>query len=130
MPSHYRDQVNAERRRSHSTAELDAAYRAAQEVYRTNVSALMCSESFSGLLSTRQPLLWPLGIVGQHHSRRNDGMVEFDSCAVGFPASKFGNTWSDRFYRTKLNHYDMQFRFGDALFDKAKMPLKWFECLL
>ncbi|KAJ8575069.1 hypothetical protein ON010_g4147 [Phytophthora cinnamomi] len=114
----------------HSTTELDAAYRAAQEVYRTNVSALMCSESFFGLLSSNQLKLWMLGMVGHHHSLRNDGMVEFDSCAAGIPISKFGKTWRDRFYRSKLNHYDMQFMYGDALFNKAKMPVKWFECLL
>ncbi|KAE9177937.1 hypothetical protein PF005_g24290 [Phytophthora fragariae] len=115
---------------SHSTAELDAAYKEAQEAYRTNVFALMCSESFSGLLSPKQVQVWALGIVARHHSLRNDGMVEFDSCAVGIAESKFGNSWRDRFYRTHVNHYDMQFRYGDALFNKAKMPVKWFECLL
>lgn len=115
---------------SHSTAKLDAAYAAAQEAYRTNVSALMCSDSFSGLFSKKQARLWLLGLMGQHNSQRNDGMVEFDSCAAGIPASKFGNTWRDRFYRTKVNHYDMQLKYGDALFNKAKMPVKWFECLL
>jgi hypothetical protein len=114
----------------YSTPELDAAYTAAQKVYQTHVSALMCSESFSGLRSSKQPSLWALGTLGHHHSFKNDGMVEFQSCAVGIPESKFGKTWRDRFYRTKLNHYDMQFKYGDALFSKAKMPVKWFECLL
>ncbi|GMF60689.1 unnamed protein product [Phytophthora fragariaefolia] len=114
----------------HSNARLDAAYRAAQKAYQANVYALMCSDSFSGLASSDQVKLWTLGLVGQHHSLRNDGMVEFQSCAVGIPASMFGKTWRDRFYRSKVNHYDMQFKYGDALFNKAKMPVKWFECLL
>ncbi|KAG7387367.1 hypothetical protein PHYPSEUDO_014391 [Phytophthora pseudosyringae] len=115
---------------SYSTPALNAAFTAAQEAFRSNVSALMCSSSFSGLRSSDQVTLWALGMLGHHHSWRNDGMVEFQSCAAGFPESKFGQTWRDRFYRTKLNHYDMQFRHGDSIFSKAKMPLKWFECLL
>ncbi|OWY99473.1 hypothetical protein PHMEG_00029516 [Phytophthora megakarya] len=115
---------------SHSTPELDAAYTAAQNVYRDQVFALMCSSSFFGLRSDNQTSLWALGIFAHHHSWKNDGMVEFQSCAVGFPESKFGKTWRDRFYKTKLNHYDMQFKYGDGLFSKAKMPVKWFECLL
>ncbi|KAG2761553.1 hypothetical protein PC129_g15700 [Phytophthora cactorum] len=114
----------------HSTPEIDEAFAAAQEAFRSNVSALMCSSSFFGLRSSDQTTLWALGILGQHHSWKNDGMVEFQSCAVGFPESKFGKTWKDRFYRTRLNHYDMQFSHGDGLFSKAKMPLKWLECLL
>ncbi|KAK1929103.1 hypothetical protein P3T76_015396 [Phytophthora citrophthora] len=113
-----------------SSKTLDAAFSAAQEVYRAQVSALMCSSSFSGLRSPDQTKLWALGMVGHHHSWKNDGMVEFQSCAVGIPASKFGTSWKNRFYRTKLNHYDMQFKYGDGLFSKAKMPVKWFECLL
>lgn len=57
-------------------------------------------------------------------------MVEFDSCAAGFPESKFGNSYRDHFYRTKLNHFDMEFVSGDALLDESMMPVKWFECLL
>ncbi|KAL3658092.1 hypothetical protein V7S43_016935 [Phytophthora oleae] len=110
---------------SFSSKKLDAAFSTAQEVFRTNVSALMCSSSFSGLRSPDQTTLWTLGMVGRHHSWKNDGMVEFQSCAVGIPASKFGTSWKSRFYRTKLNHYDMQFRYGDGLFSKAKMPVKW-----
>jgi len=65
-----------------------------------------------------------------HTSKRNDGMVEFESCAAGFPEAKFGDSYRDRFYRTKLNHVDMEFISGDAMLDEAKMPVKWFECLL
>ncbi|KAE9176615.1 hypothetical protein PF005_g24852 [Phytophthora fragariae] len=52
----------------HSTAKLDAVYRAAQNAYETNVSAVMCSDSFSGLISLDQVKLWALGLVGHHHS--------------------------------------------------------------
>ncbi|ETL49109.1 hypothetical protein L914_01370, partial [Phytophthora nicotianae] len=48
----------------------------------------------------------------------------------GIPESKFGNTYRDRFYRTKLNHFDVEFGSDDALMDESKMPVKWFECLL
>lgn len=114
----------------YSSAKLDAAYLAAQHIYRRNVDAVMCSNGFSGLPSRRRLWFWTLGILTPHHSLANDGLVEFHSCAGGIPASKFGNSYEDRFYVTKLNHDDTTFRNGDALFNKAKMPLKWFECLL
>lgn len=114
----------------YSSPELDAAYRAAQKVYQSNVSALMCSNGFSGLPSKQRWYLWVLGTVVPHHSFKNDGMVEFLSCAGGIPIAKFGNSYEDKFYVTKLNHVDTAFRNGDALFNKAKMPVKWFECLL
>ncbi|EEY62373.1 uncharacterized protein PITG_14802 [Phytophthora infestans T30-4] len=115
---------------SYSSKKLDAAYKAAQRAYRENVYALSCGEGFSGLLSSYQAKFWLLGNVVPHKSEKNDGMVEFQSCAVGFPESKFGNTYRDRFYRNKLNHFDMQFLAGDSTLNKAKMPVKWFECLL
>ncbi|GMG18228.1 unnamed protein product [Phytophthora fragariaefolia] len=114
----------------YSSPKLDAAYKAAQKAYRDNVYALMCGEGFSGLVSKYQPEFWMLGKMIPHKSKQNDGMVEFQSCAVGFPESKFGNTYQDRFYRTKLNHFDMQFLSRDAFLSEAKMPAKWFECLL
>ncbi|KUF93932.1 Transmembrane prolyl 4-hydroxylase [Phytophthora nicotianae] len=115
---------------NYSTPAINKAFAAAQKAFQSNVSALMCSSSFWGLRSSDQTTLWALGMLGQHHSWKNDGMVEFQSCSVGFPESKFGRTWKDRFYRTKLNHYDMQFKHGDGWFSKAKMPVKWLECLL
>ncbi|KAE8975659.1 hypothetical protein PR001_g25640 [Phytophthora rubi] len=114
---------------AHSSQELNAAYAAAQEVYRTKVSALMCSKSYSGLVSKYQAQFWGLGSMVPFKGP-NDGMVEFQSCAAGFPETKFGNNYRDRFYVTKLNHYDMQFRGGDSVMDEQKMPVKWFECLL
>ncbi|EGZ14173.1 hypothetical protein PHYSODRAFT_335843 [Phytophthora sojae] len=114
----------------YSTPELDAAYAAAQKVYRREVTALMCSNGFSGLRSKRQWWYWTLGTVVPHKSFKNDGMVEFHSCAGGFPPAHFGNSYKNAFYVTKLNHADTAFRNGDSLLNKAKMPLKWFQCLL
>ncbi|KUF77666.1 hypothetical protein AM587_10010979 [Phytophthora nicotianae] len=115
---------------NYSSNELNAAYTAAQEAYTKNVSALMCSAGYSGLHSKYQAEFWILGNVVPYKSDHNDGMVEFDSCAAGVPESKFGETWKSRFYKTKLNHYDSEFLYGDSLLDEKKMPIKWFECLL
>ncbi|EEY62370.1 uncharacterized protein PITG_14799 [Phytophthora infestans T30-4] len=82
------------------------SYTAAQEAYTKNVSALMCSAGYSGLPSKYQAQFWLLG------------------------RSKFGDTWRSKFYKTKLNHYDSEFLYGDLLLDEKKMPIKWFECLL
>ncbi|EGZ14253.1 hypothetical protein PHYSODRAFT_514210 [Phytophthora sojae] len=117
-------------RGNYSSEELDAAYTAAQKAYTSNVSALMCSAGYSGLMSKYQPGFWVLGKAVPYKSGENDGMVEFDSCAAGLPESKFGDTWRSPFYKTKLNHYDSEFLYGDALLDEKKMPIKWFECLL
>lgn len=113
-----------------SSTEHNAAYTAAQEAYTANVTALMCSEGYSGLVSRYQAEFWVLGATVPHKSDDNDGMVEFQSCAAGIPASQFGDTWRSKFYRTKLNHYDSEFLYGDGLLSEAKMPVKWFECLL
>ncbi|KAF1776681.1 hypothetical protein JG687_00016231 [Phytophthora cactorum] len=115
---------------NYSSDELNAAYTAAQEAYTKNVSALMCSGGYSGLPSKYQAEFWILGSVVPYKSDHNDGMVEFDSCAAGIPTSKFGDTWKSKFYKTKLNHYDSEFLYGDSLLDEKKMPIKWFECLL
>ncbi|KAG7399374.1 hypothetical protein PHYBOEH_009039 [Phytophthora boehmeriae] len=114
----------------YSNPKLDAAYKAAQKAYQKHVYALMCSNAFTGLTSDTQAPYWILGLTIPHKSKKNDGMVEFFSCAGGFPASKFGDNWRDRFYVTKLTHDDTTFRNGDALLNEAKMPVKWFECLL
>jgi hypothetical protein len=114
----------------YSSRELDAAYAAAQKAYRRNVNSVMCSNRFSGLRSKRQWWYWMLGTVVPHKSPKNDGMVEFYSCAGGLPTEDFGDSYEDQFYVTKLNHADTAFRNGDALLSKSKMPVKWFECLL
>lgn len=115
---------------NYSSDELNQAYISAQEAYTANVSALMCSDGYSGLPSKYQAQFWVLGNVVPYESDKNDGMVEFASCAAGIPESKFGDTWKSKFYKTKLNHYDSEFLYGDALLDEKKMPIKWFECLL
>ncbi|KAI9917543.1 hypothetical protein PsorP6_012343 [Peronosclerospora sorghi] len=115
---------------SYSNPWLDKQFKAAQRAFRKNVYAVMCSDSFSGILSIYQAGFWILGTVVSHKSLSNDGMVEYISCAGGFPPSKFSNNYRDRFYVTQLNHHDMAFRGGDALLDSSKMPLKWFECLM
>ncbi|KAE9316372.1 hypothetical protein PF008_g19022 [Phytophthora fragariae] len=115
---------------SYSSKRLDAAYAAAQKVYREQTYALMCGRAYSGLTSKYQAKFWLLGHTIPHKSKKNDGMVEFQSCAPGISASKFSTNYRDRFYVTRLNHYDMQFLAGDAMLDEAKMPVKWFECLL
>ncbi|KAG6602919.1 uncharacterized protein IUM83_06920 [Phytophthora cinnamomi] len=114
----------------YSSTELNAAYEAAQEVYRTRVHAAMCSNSYSGLLSIYQPMYWLFGVAIPHKSSKNDGMVEFQSCAGGFPLDKFGDHYLDQFYVTRLNHADTTFYNGDGLFSSAKKPVKWFECVL
>ncbi|KAE9328954.1 hypothetical protein PF008_g16053 [Phytophthora fragariae] len=114
----------------HSSIELDAAYEAAQEVYRTRVHAAMCSNSYAGLFSLYQAMYWLLGAALPHKSSKNDGMVEFQSCAGGFPLDQFGDHYLDQFYVTRLNHADTTFYNGDGLFSSAKKPIKWFECVL
>ncbi|KAL7686121.1 putative alpha/Beta hydrolase [Plasmopara halstedii] len=109
---------------------LIADYKAAQQVYRTRVHAAVCSNSYSGLFSLYQPKYWLLGAALPHQSEKNDGMVEFQSCAGGFPLEKFGTHFKDQFYVSQLNHADTTFYYGDGLFNSAKMPVKWFECLL
>ncbi|KAK1929113.1 hypothetical protein P3T76_015406 [Phytophthora citrophthora] len=115
---------------NHTTERLDAAYTAAQEVYQENVHAVMCSKWYSGIVSKYQVQFWAMGTMVPHKSRKNDGMVEFQSCAVGLPEEEFGDSWESKFYRTRMNHYDMEFLSGDALLNGEKMPVKWFECLL
>ncbi|ETP53765.1 hypothetical protein F442_01360 [Phytophthora nicotianae P10297] len=115
---------------TYSSKKLDAAYVAAQTAYRRNVYALMCSNQYAGIYSIEHLQYRTLGNVVPHKSDKNDGMVEFQSCAAGIPESKFGNSYRDRFYATNLNHADAAFRHGDSLLDTTKMPVKWFECLL
>ena len=109
---------------------MNDAYEAAQEAYRDNVFAAMCSNSYTGLFSRYLPIYWLLGSTLPHKTAENDGVVEFNSCTGGLPAKHFGNHYEDRFYKTQLNHADMTFSVGDGLFSSAQKPVKWFECLL
>ncbi|RLN90598.1 hypothetical protein BBJ28_00007971 [Nothophytophthora sp. Chile5] len=115
---------------TYSSSALNAAFSAAQEAYREHVAAAVCSSGYSGILSIYQSVYRLGGSVIPHKSKENDGMVEFLSCAGGFPSSKFGNSYADPFYVTTCNHADTSFLDGDALFDESQKPVKWFECLL
>ncbi|GAB9476541.1 hypothetical protein Gpo141_00013604 [Globisporangium polare] len=112
------------------TPTLQAEYDALQVAYKKYVSAAMCSSSYTGLLSLDQLSLILGGTLIPHKSKENDGVVEYGSCVADLDASKFANTYSSKFYKPKLNHLDTSFRHGDALFNNAQKPVKWFECLL
>ncbi|EEY70536.1 uncharacterized protein PITG_05965 [Phytophthora infestans T30-4] len=114
----------------YSTKEHDEAYDAAQRVYRKRVYAAMCSSSSVGNISKYQAKYMVGGRVIPHKSLKNDGLVEFHSCAGGMAPSKFGKTPYDRFYRCELNHADTAFKTGDGIFKTTVRPVTWFECLL
>eukprot|EP00644_Phytophthora_capsici_P012921 jgi/Phyca11/13891/fgenesh1_pg.PHYCAscaffold_5_\ len=103
---------------------LRTAYKAAQAAFQKNVGAVMCSSNYGGLLSRWQPVYIMAGMMIPHKSKENDGMVEFHSCAGGFPTSKFGENYIDTFYSTGLNHVDTSFRNGDGLLSTARKPVK------
>uniref|UniRef100_K3WM60 Uncharacterized protein n=1 Tax=Globisporangium ultimum (strain ATCC 200006 / CBS 805.95 / DAOM BR144) TaxID=431595 RepID=K3WM60_GLOUD len=112
------------------TPALQLQYDAMQAAYKKYTTAAMCSNSFIGLLSLDQLTLIFGGTLIPHKSKENDGVVEYGSCVADLDESKFGNKYTSRFYKPKLNHLDTSFRHGDALFNNAQKPVKWFECLL
>ncbi|ETI37349.1 hypothetical protein F443_16648 [Phytophthora nicotianae P1569] len=114
----------------YSTPELNAAYTAAQEAYRSNVHAALCSKSYNGVLSKYYPSCLVGGTVIPHKSKENDTLVEFQSCLGGLDPDMFGDSYLDRFYSAKLNHADTAFLTHDGLFRDSQKPFKWFECLL
>ncbi|GMF31564.1 unnamed protein product [Phytophthora lilii] len=114
----------------YSDPVLNAAYDAAQAVYREHVFAAMCSSSYVGNISKYQAKYILGGRQIPHKSSRNDGLVEFHSCAGGIDPAKFGKTPWDQFYRCELNHADTAFKTGDGIFKSTVRPVKWFECLL
>ncbi|KAE8881531.1 hypothetical protein PF005_g21304 [Phytophthora fragariae] len=113
----------------YSTPSIDAAYVAAQEAYRGNVSAAMCSDNFFGLFSSYSPRCILGGTVIPHKSKKNDALVEFQSCLGGLDEALFGTHYLDRFYKPQLNHADTAFLNGDGLLKDSQKPMKWFECL-
>ncbi|KAL3660429.1 hypothetical protein V7S43_014582 [Phytophthora oleae] len=113
----------------YSTPSIDAAYVAAQEAYRGNVTAAMCSDSFLGLFSSYQAGCVLAGTAVPHKSKKNDGLVEFQSCLGGLNETIFGNHYLDRFYRPQLNHADTAFLTGEGILKDSQKPHKWFECL-
>ncbi|KAG7396521.1 hypothetical protein PHYBOEH_002174 [Phytophthora boehmeriae] len=116
---------------SYSTDALNQAYADAQAIYGQGVNAVLCSDSYSGLWSLDKVKYEVMGRVLPHKSSENDGVVEYQSCIKGLDSNLFSRSLEgNRFYRAKLNHVDTSFRNGDGLFDDAKKPLKWFQCLL
>ncbi|POM59795.1 hypothetical protein PHPALM_31421 [Phytophthora palmivora] len=115
---------------SYVSAESKAAYSAAQAAYTTNVDAVMCSNGYSGLVSTYEAVYILAGDTLPHKSSENDGLVEYQSCAYGLDTSTFSTSYTSKNYLTKLNHQDCTFRNGDSLFSDAKKPMKWLQNLL
>ncbi|OWY92507.1 hypothetical protein PHMEG_00038460 [Phytophthora megakarya] len=113
----------------HTSPSIDHAYVKAQDAYRANVAAAMCSDSYFGLFSNYQARCILAGTVAPHKSSKNDALVEFQSCLGGLDESLFGNDYMDRFYRPQLNHADTAFLNGDGLIKDSQKPMKWFECL-
>ncbi|CAI5727115.1 unnamed protein product [Hyaloperonospora brassicae] len=113
----------------YSTPVVNNAYVAAQKAYRDNVAAAMCSDSPLGVFSEYQASSAIAGKILPHKSLKNDGLVEYKSCAAGLDDAKFGNHYRDRFYRPQLNHADTAFLTGDGVLKNSQKPLKWFQCL-
>ncbi|POM71097.1 Hypothetical protein PHPALM_12378 [Phytophthora palmivora] len=105
-------------------------YAAARAMHKKYVTAGICGTTYNGLLSKEYAGLLIGGLIIPHHSSKNDGIVEFQSCVGDLDASKFDTTYASNWYAAKLNHADTTFHNGDGLFDSAQKPLKWFECLL
>ncbi|GAB9471049.1 hypothetical protein Gpo141_00008275 [Globisporangium polare] len=114
---------------NYCSPEESAQYAAARKVHSAHVSASVCGYSYNGLLSKEWAGLLAGGIFIPHKGE-NDGVVEFKSCIADLPASQFQEDYASPFYRAKLNHADTTLHNGDALFDKAQKPVKWFECAL
>ncbi|TMW62533.1 hypothetical protein Poli38472_005151 [Pythium oligandrum] len=129
-PSSLARQVLTYQSGKYSSETLNQQYTAVQKVHEQHVTASMCGSSFSGLLSGDYAGLLLGGSILPHKSSENDGVVEFQSCIGNLPATKFGGDYTSQFFKAKLNHADTSFHNGDALFDNAKKPVKWFECLL
>ncbi|KAL3660431.1 hypothetical protein V7S43_014584 [Phytophthora oleae] len=112
-----------------SNRKLNAAYTLVQEAYRGNVTYAMCSNDYVGLVSKYLASLTVAGTVLPHKSFENDGLIEYQSCAVGLDDSLFGTSYKDEFYKPELNHADTVFLDGDGIFKNSQKPVKWFECL-
>ncbi|KAK1938875.1 hypothetical protein P3T76_008950 [Phytophthora citrophthora] len=114
----------------HSFPKTNAADTAAQQAYKGNVSAAICSKSYHGVFSKFTPSSLGGGSMIPHKSEENDALVEFQSCLGGLDPELFGDSYWDRFYGVKLNHADTGFLTRDGLFKDSQKPFKWFECLL
>ncbi|KAG7398815.1 hypothetical protein PHYBOEH_010447 [Phytophthora boehmeriae] len=114
----------------YSSPARDKMYLDAQEAYRDNVTAAICSNNYVGLFSKFQAVSIIAGKEFPHKSTKNDGLVEFQSCTMGLNTSLFGTSYKDPFYMPELNHADTAFLAGDGFFKDSQKPVKWFECLL
>jgi hypothetical protein len=110
--------------------ECTLRYAAARAMHEKYVTAGICGTTYNGLFSKEYAGLLAGGLLIPHHSSKNDGIVEFQSCIGNLDESKFGTTYDSNWYAAKLNHADTTFHDGDGLFSSAQKPLKWFECLL
>uniref|UniRef100_M4BMP6 GPI inositol-deacylase n=1 Tax=Hyaloperonospora arabidopsidis (strain Emoy2) TaxID=559515 RepID=M4BMP6_HYAAE len=114
----------------YSSLELNEAFVAAQEVYRDHVSAVMCSNNNIGITSSSKLGSMYTGHKIDHGTDEHDGVVTYQSCRGGLPASKFSDSPKSQFYVSECNHADTAFLNGDSYFSDALKPVQWFECLL
>ncbi|KAG3165946.1 hypothetical protein C6341_g12200 [Phytophthora cactorum] len=68
---------------------------------------LASSTEYAGLLAG--------GLLIPHHSSKNDGIVEFQSCIGNLDSSSFQTTYSTTWYAAALNHADTTFHNGEAI---------------
>ncbi|KDO17776.1 hypothetical protein SPRG_16703 [Saprolegnia parasitica CBS 223.65] len=109
-------------------ASLKKAYLDAQTA-RKRANKLMCGIKSSGLASTDGAALALVGSMAFKDGSLHDGVVDFNSCSVGFgnfvtDAEAGGN------YKASVNHLDTSFRNGDGWWGADRKPVKWFECAL
>ncbi|KAH7484620.1 uncharacterized protein KRP23_3679 [Phytophthora ramorum] len=74
--------------------ECSARYSAARAIHEKYVTASMCGTTYSGLLSSEYLGLLAGGLLIPHHSFKNDGIVEFQSCIGNLDSASFETTYS------------------------------------
>ncbi|KAL4158246.1 hypothetical protein PRNP1_004025 [Phytophthora ramorum] len=74
--------------------ECSARYSAARAIHEKHVTASMCGTTYSGLLSSEYLGLLAGGLLIPHHSSKNDGIVEFQSCIGNLDSASFETTYS------------------------------------
>ncbi|TYZ68406.1 hypothetical protein PybrP1_006194 [[Pythium] brassicae (nom. inval.)] len=107
---------------------LDSLYEKAGELFRAEVSAVMCGVSPVGIVSPSSPRFVALSKFSNHSSPLNDGAVEFGSCRGGVAASAFAPSFQSRFYKAEINHDDGRLIHGDGVWGETRKPLKWLQC--
>jgi hypothetical protein len=117
------------RHQSTVNTTLNAEFAQAQMIRQQYATKVMCGVSGYGLNSPMSSGLHLVGSLAEHMSNEEDGLVDFPSCSVGL--GEFSTNAMDGVnYRAALNHYDIQFRYGDGWWGEDRKPLKWFECAL